>query len=204
MNYSEAGKKGAEKSKIVKAANHAKFVDDYYKQPKKCKLCQKDISFERRRNDYCGHSCAAKYNNVKRGNKVGKIVEPHNCKLCGELTTKVTFCSIKCVNAEKHRIFIEEWLSGKRNVSTCNGMSVSVHIKRWLRKKCGNKCEKCGWSEKNPVTNKVPLQLNHKDGNPENNDSNNLDLLCPNCHSLTPNFGSLNRGNGRKMRYKKK
>ena len=83
-------------------------------------------------------------------------------------------------------------------------MSVSVHIKRWLRKKCGNKCEKCGWSEKNPVTNKVPLQLNHKDGNPENNDSNNLDLLCPNCHSLTPNFGSLNRGNGRKMRYKKK
>jgi hypothetical protein len=26
--------------------------------------------------------------------------------------------------------------------------------------------------------------------------------LCPNCHSLTPTYGFLNKGNGRKKRYK--
>jgi hypothetical protein len=33
-----------------------------------------------------------------------------------------------------------------------------------------------------------------------NNKEENLILLCPNCHSLTSTFGSLNIGNGRKYR----
>lgn len=43
------------------------------------------------------------------------------------------------------------------------------------------KCVKCGiteWQNK-PIT----LQLHHIDGNPNNNSLNNLQLLCPNCHS---------------------
>ena len=28
----------------------------------------------------------------------------------------------------------------------------------------------------------------------------NLKILCPNCHSLTPTFGALNKGNGRELR----
>ena len=43
--------------------------------------------------------------------------------------------------------------------------------------------------------------VNHKDGNKANNKEDNLDLLCPNCHSLTKNYGSLNKGNS--TRYKK-
>jgi hypothetical protein len=27
-----------------------------------------------------------------------------------------------------------------------------------------------------------------------------LEILCPNCHSLTPTYGGLNRGKGRKLR----
>ena len=42
------------------------------------------------------------------------------------------------------------------------------------------------------------LQVNHIDGNYKNNREENLELLCPNCHSLTPNYRSLNRGKGRK------
>jgi hypothetical protein len=34
----------------------------------------------------------------------------------------------------------------------------------------------------------MPLQLHHKDGNPKNNQFVNLCLLCPNCHTLTPNY----------------
>ena len=40
------------------------------------------------------------------------------------------------------------------------------------------------------------------DGHSENNSLPNLKLLCPNCHSLTPTYGFLNKGNGRKKRYK--
>lgn len=54
------------------------------------------------------------------------------------------------------------------------------------------KCEKCGWGEVNPSTGKIPLQIHHIDGNSENNVEENLQVLCPNCHSLTENFGSRN------------
>ena len=54
-----------------------------------------------------------------------------------------------------------------------------------------NKCAICGlteWQNK-PIT----LQLHHIDGNPNNNCLDNLQLLCPNCHSQTDNYcGSAN------------
>ena len=53
------------------------------------------------------------------------------------------------------------------------------------------------------MTNKCPLQIHHIDGNYKNNSEENLELLCPNCHSLTHNYGTLNKGNGRDYRYKK-
>lgn len=54
-----------------------------------------------------------------------------------------------------------------------------------------NKCDICGltsWLDK-PIV----LQLHHIDGNPNNNSLDNLQLLCPNCHSQTDNYcGSAN------------
>lgn len=51
------------------------------------------------------------------------------------------------------------------------------------------KCYACGigptWNGK-PLT----LQLDHIDGNRYNNDLDNLQILCPNCHSQTPTFAS--------------
>lgn len=35
---------------------------------------------------------------------------------------------------------------------------------------------------------RLSLQLEHKDGNPNNNRLQNLEFLCPNCHSQTPSF----------------
>ena len=80
--------------------------------------------------------------------------------------------------------------------------AISHHIRRFLREKYNNKCSKCGWGEINPHTNNVPLEIHHKDGDYTNNDENNLDLLCPNCHALTPTYKAANRGNGRKDRQK--
>ena len=64
---------------------------------------------------------------------------------------------------------------------------------------------KCGWEEINNISKKSPIELNHIDGNSENNSISNLELLCPNHHSLTPTYRSLNKGNGRfkrRQRYK--
>ena len=46
------------------------------------------------------------------------------------------------------------------------------------------KCELCGWNKVNPHTGKIPLEIHHKDGNWQNNKEDNLQVLCPNCHSL--------------------
>ena len=50
------------------------------------------------------------------------------------------------------------------------------------------KCEKCGiqdWCEE-----KISLELNHIDGDRYNHSIENLELLCPNCHSQTPTYRS--------------
>ena len=50
----------------------------------------------------------------------------------------------------------------------------------------GRKCEHCGltrWLEQ-PIN----LQIHHIDGDHTNNSLDNLQLLCSNCHSYTPNF----------------
>jgi ssDNA-binding Zn-finger/Zn-ribbon topoisomerase 1 len=66
--------------------------------------------------------------------------------------------------------------------------------------KFGERCTICGWSKKNLATGKVPLEIDHIDGNSDNNTEANLRLICPNCHSLSPNFRNLNKGKGRSWR----
>ena len=55
----------------------------------------------------------------------------------------------------------------------------------------GHFCEYCGLSEW--LGNSINLELHHKDGNRSNNELDNLELLCPNCHSYTDNYGSKNK-----------
>ena len=55
----------------------------------------------------------------------------------------------------------------------------------------GRKCERCRnieWNNK-----PIPLQLHHKDGNRANNELDNLELLCPNCHAQTDNYCRKNK-----------
>lgn len=56
----------------------------------------------------------------------------------------------------------------------------------------GRLCECCGLSEWN--NEPIPLQVHHVDGNNLNNELNNLQLLCPNCHAQTDNYCGRNKG----------
>lgn len=48
-------------------------------------------------------------------------------------------------------------------------------------------CEKCGWAQRSP-DGRLPLELEHINGNSTDNRIENLKILCPNCHSLTPTY----------------
>ena len=54
----------------------------------------------------------------------------------------------------------------------------------------GRKCEKCGIEEW--LGQPINLEVHHIDGDRTNNNLENLQLLCPNCHSYTPNFRRKN------------
>ena len=55
------------------------------------------------------------------------------------------------------------------------------------------KCEICGISTWQGV--KLPLELHHKDNNHFNNEFDNLQILCPNCHSIQEGNSGSNIGN---------
>lgn len=101
-----------------------------------------------------------------------------------------TFCSIRCAAQYKYKQNIEAWKKGELSGTSC--YNCSSFVRRYLFDKYNNKCQVCGWGEINSFTNRVPLQIHHIDGDSCNNKEENLQLLCPNCHSLTENFGSRN------------
>lgn len=53
-------------------------------------------------------------------------------------------------------------------------------------------CEICGWAEKSP-DGRIPLELDHINGNSKDHRLENLRILCPNCHSLQPTHRGRNR-----------
>lgn len=57
------------------------------------------------------------------------------------------------------------------------------------------KCEECGWAKKS-ADGRLPLELDHINGDRHDNRLTNLRILCPNCHSLK----TTHRGKNRKAR----
>jgi len=55
------------------------------------------------------------------------------------------------------------------------------------------KCEECGW-KKISKDGRIPLELDHINGDHRDNRLKNLRILCPNCHSLK----STHRGRNKK------
>lgn len=129
-----------------------------------------------------------------------------NCLYCNSPLNvpKRMFCDSKCHNEYKYNDYITKWenkeISGQRG----RDGQLSKYIRRYLFEKYNSKCSKCGWSIVNLFTNKIPLEVDHIDGNWNNSCEENLILLCPNCHSLTSTYRGANRGRGRDITWIRK
>lgn len=120
--------------------------------------------------------------------------------MCGKILNKnKKFCCPKCQAEFQYREYIKRWKQGLET-GFRGKCQFSCHIRRYFFEKYNNKCARCGWSNINPYTNRIPLEIDHIDGNALNNREENLILLCPNCHSLTPGHKGANRGKGRRDR----
>lgn len=185
----------------------------YYENPNRCLNCNKVIEVKehekitevRTKRKFCDRSCSAIYNNKQ--NPKRKATPHELCLNCGTPIAKDNekYCSSKCQRDHDYKDYIQKWKNGEVTGYSAGGNGrVSAYIRRYLFEKYDNKCSRCGWGETNPYTGSIPLEVEHIDGDHKNNKEENLDLICPNCHSLTKTYRGANRGNGRPITWKRK
>lgn len=181
------------------------FNKSQYKITKKnkecvCLNCDKKFFTKRSKEQkFCSKSCSASFNNklrLKKENGTIKesIIKENKCLYCNSLLNKnKKFCSSNCFQLFRKNNYYEKIENGDITLDF-------RQYKSYLIYKYGEKCMGCGWNKINEYTNKIPIELEHIDGNSDNNNLNNLKLLCPNCHSLTKTYKGANVGNGRYKR----
>ena len=176
----------------------------------RCLQCGQEIQSKTAKK-FCCSSCAATYNNQHRAYTTKGRTKLHICTKCGKqfegsvhLTGIRRICH-ECgggtwLEKKKHmkprytaEMRFQQWLNDDATiVCSKNGAILRTFRDKFIEHK-GCKCEKCGWGKLHPVTHKSPLEIHHIDGDCFNNTKENLQLLCPNCHSLTENFGARNK-----------
>lgn len=131
----------------------------------------------------------------------------HKIYLCANCNSVISdnkfnrrkFCNSKCCGEYRNKSVLNKWLDNKSS-GTCVRYRFSKAVKQYLLEKCEYKCEVCGFEGYNKRTNNTILQIHHKDGDCTNTKEDNLLVLCPNCHAMTENFGSLNKNSKRNYR----
>lgn len=146
-----------------------------------CDFCGKEFAkhpneIRSTNHNFCSRSCAGKLNNVL----VPKRKSKGRCKNCSKpIRNQWVYCE-EC----RH-------LGLNRTRKPFEELKANEAIKNRLYEERGMYCEKCKISDW--LGQKITLELHHIDGNNNNNSRENLELLCPNCHSITDNFRNKKR-----------
>lgn len=109
------------------------------------------------------------------------------------------YCNNKCQAEYQTKLKIADFLKGKY-VGKLLQFRTGEWPRRLLQEHFGYSCACCGitsWQGTN-----LTLEVNHKDGNAANNILDNLEFLCPNCHSQTDTYRAKNKNSARTYRKK--
>lgn len=172
------------------------IVEDVYNEsPNLCPCCGTAIPFKsRKKSVFCSQSCAARHNNVVRGNKNrDSWLTSAKCIYCGEqLTNKYSkYCSTQCQVDFQWKLKKQNWLDTGCKES-------NRFIRKVLTEEQGDCCSVCCITEHNGKP--LVFEVEHKNGNSEDCSVSNVCLICPNCHSQTDTYKGKNRGHGRHSR----
>ena len=134
------------------------------------------------------------------GSRLGKECKfCKSCFFCGKpIPARNKYCNAACQNSQQAQEKVLDFLEGKYDGKNMQ-FKTGGWIKEYLLNYYDRKCVSCGTGE---VWNGQPLvlEVEHIDGNHENNTIGNLTILCRNCHSQTATYGNKNKGNGRAWR----
>lgn len=149
-----------------------------------CKHCQEEYKIGY--GSFCSRSCCNK-SRGPRSEEVKRKIKEANIKRAKERDENY-YDKIREANRDYRKIQKgKETCKLKRDYSSACLSS----IKRWLKEEIRN-CENCGVSQWQGT--ELSLEVHHVDGNTKNNRKENLQVLCPNCHSVTPNWRRRKQG----------
>lgn len=144
------------------------------------KICPKCSKEHNKDGKFCSRSCA--------NSRV--FTEESNKKRSLALTGKTPTRSNKPSDLEQWKKNIANtWLQKYLN-TPFDKLGMENRRRRVFEEQnfCCAKCNISTWFEK-----PIALELEHKDGNNQNNSRDNLEGLCPNCHSITETWRGRNK-----------
>lgn len=137
-----------------------------------CDMC--DFATESRER-YAGHRSG----HARRKENLIKAIKRHICAKCDlEFDSGRALGSHLSHHRSLERPFHELKTSGARKTRLIHDRGYQCEI-----------CKNVEWQGKS-----IPLQLDHINGDSDDNDLTNLRLLCPNCHAQTPTYCGKNMG----------
>lgn len=138
-------------------------------------------------------SCSATHSNLKSPKRARQYA-PRDCAFCGKTFLKKgnIYCDSTCAAKAQNKKVLDAWVNDPSTATAKNG-GVSRPVRMYLIAESNYQCSQCGWAEINQTTGVCPLEVDHIDGDAFNNSRDNLRVVCPNCHSLTPTFRALNK-----------
>jgi hypothetical protein len=135
-----------------------------------CEICNKHfthISSRSNKAKYCSRPCYYKSVSIRSSEKYTPFKVEISCQCCSKKFFSYSYhnrkyCSTKCSHKR------EDFKSGYKQA-------------RAQMKKLGliDQCNRCAFN-----AHKNILGVHHIDRNTDNNDFSNLEVLCPNCHSI--------------------
>ena len=152
-----------------------------------CKKCNKEFTPKKGARNYCSVSCANS-RTFSVESRIKKSIKTKRARNRGDYD----HLNMKVINNDKEKIdkSTQTWVINYEKKRGEGYLHSWDTIRKYHFIKQNHTCQVCGLSEW--MGKQIPLELHHIDGRRNNNHDDNLQVICPNCHSQTDNYCGKN------------